>query len=130
MAELVNKNIRRNLGTFAVPQFNSVGDPSDKFGKNAFVNRPNLCHRDGLQPSQPMAWWREAVHRERRYMPSPPAPYRTAADATPVPPPPLPNASGSPPPWSSPPGVGWPAPPPGCVYVPCYLLVPAAPPPQ
>ena len=55
----IDRNIRRNLGTFGVPRFNHVGDPHDKQ-----TTRPNLTTRAGIQLNQQASFWKQAIHHE------------------------------------------------------------------
>lgn len=55
---VIERNIRRNLGTFGVPIYLMRGDP--------MVTRALPARRDGLSSAPSSAWWMETIDQERK----------------------------------------------------------------
>lgn len=56
---VIERNIRRNLGTFTVPQYLDRAD-------HLIAHRAMPARRDGLSSAQPSGWWRETIDQERK----------------------------------------------------------------
>ena len=100
LANDINRRIRRNLGVFAAPTYNHIGDPYDKHGQAEYSNRMMPAHREGLRYAQPTDFWKQAIDHERRATPQAAAPQAAAPQAAPPP------AGVCPPGWYYVPSVG------------------------
>ena len=109
----ISLRIRRNLGVFAVPAYNHVGDPHDKWGDLASSNRMMLAPRDGISFAQPTEMWKQVIHHEQRG-----AAAKGGASPFPPPPPLATGAASEPPPASAAKPAAGSHMPPGWYYVP------------